>query len=375
MPEWKLDPVSVRKTASTVHGCREDGSLENDTVISFIVGLTDSNGKPDVSKLARINVYTHTGTIGTCRVLQGQVRESFKRNVSSLSALRRILSHPPSLTTVGETALEDGAQESLPNKLELAEVGMCIMLSEKEKLQLHLASAVEAAREKEQDVSGMDFEFGLPKKVMKQVEQCLTDILNMGKFVTCVATNGKGAVFLYGHGGVAYTPNIPKQLHQKLKQLKHGRASSSTNAADTRPSYVAIGTRERYYVAFHDGTADWKAPKALDKCLKRESMPRSVAFGDKFDSYFLVREDGTWECNDVPDDLLEKLEDKKEKPDLVCVTLGPSGEWFLRCKNGRMWWGGISEDLDDMIQQLLESDRYLNFLDFGESETYFLSYD
>ena len=84
-----------------------------------------------------------------------------------------------------------GGKESLPDKMELAEVGMCILLSDKEKLQHHLESSVDAERQKEQDVSGMDFEFGLPKKVMKQVDQCLTDILNMGKFVTCVATNGK----------------------------------------------------------------------------------------------------------------------------------------------------------------------------------------
>ena len=372
MPEWKLDPVEVRKTARTVHGCREDGSSKDDTAMSFLVGLDSNN----VKDLARVNVYTVTGTIGTCRVLQGQVREIFKRNVSSLNALKRTLAHPPTLTTVVETPDGTaGANESLPVKSELAEVGMCILLSEREKLQHHLEAAIEAAREKEQDVSGMDFEFGLPKKVMKQVEQCLQDILDMGKFVTCVATNGRGAVFLYGHGGVAYTPNIPKQLHHKLKQLKHGRAMSSTNGTNTRPSYVAIGTRERYYVAFHDGTADWKAPKALDKCLKRRSTPRSVAFGDKYDSYFVVFEDGSWECNDVPEELTDKLADRLDRPDLVCVTLGPSGEWFLRARNGRMWWGGISEDLDEMIQQLLESDRYLNFLDFGDDGTYFLSYD
>ena len=372
MPEWKLDPVAVRNTAKTVMGCREDGSLEDDSVMSFLVGL-DSN---DASRLARINVYAKTATIGTCRVFQGQVREIFKRNVSSMNALRRILSNPPTLTTVGDSLDGTaGAKESLPNKMELAEVGMCMLLSDKEKLQQHLEGAMEAARENDLDVS-VDFEFGLPKRVMKQVEQCLQDIMDQGKFVTCVATNGKGAVFLYGHGGVAYTPNIPKQLHQKLKQLKHGRAmSGSISSVDTRPSYVAIGTRERYYVAFHDGTADWKAPKALDKCLKRRSTPRSVAFGDKYDSYFVVFEDGSWECNDVPKDLLDKLEARKDKPDLVCVTLGPNGEWFLRARNGRMWWGNISEELDEMIQNLLESDRYLNFIDFGDDSTYFLSYD
>ncbi len=31
MPEWKLDPAAVRKTARAVPGCVEDSSLEGDT--------------------------------------------------------------------------------------------------------------------------------------------------------------------------------------------------------------------------------------------------------------------------------------------------------------------------------------------------------
>ena len=375
MPDCKLEPSAVRKVAKTVPGCIESGSLEDGTVLSFLVGLDQQpdtsslsylvglGQQPNTSALARINVYTTTGTIGTCRVLQGQVREIFKRNVSSLNVLKKTLTHPPHLTSFPIY----GSKDALADKIELAEVAMCILMADRDKLKLHLEAATEAAREKEQDVSGMDFEFGLSKKVMKQVVQCLQGILVMGKFVTCVTTNGRGAVFLYGNGGVAYTSKIPTALKNKLIQLNRSN--------ETRPSYVAIGTRERFYVAFHDGTADWKVSKNLDKILKRRSTPRSVAFGDKYDSFFVVFDDGSWECHDIPDELADKLADRADRPDLVCVTLGPNGEWFLRAKNGRMWWGGISEELDEMVQNLLESGRYLNFLDFGEDGTYFLSYD
>jgi len=74
-------------------------------------------------------------------------------------------------------------------------------------------------------------------------------------------------------------------------------------------------------------------------------------------------------------ELVEKLKERGNLPDLVCVTLGPKGEWFLRAGNGRMWWGGISSELDELIQNLLKEDRYLNFLDFGEDGTFFLTYD
>ena len=114
----------------------------------------------------------------------------------------------------------------------------------------------------------------------------------------------------------------------------------------------------------------------MDKCLKNSrSIPRSVAFGEKYDSYFVVFEDGSWDCNDIPEELNDKLVDRVDHPDLVCVTMGPSGAFFLRAASGKMWWGGISEELDIMIQSLLETDRYLNFIDFGEDSSYFLSYD
>jgi hypothetical protein len=57
------------------------------------------------------------------------------------------------------------------------------------------------------------------------------------------------------------------------------------------------------------------------------------------------------------------------------MYLGPSGEWFLRARNGRLWWGGTSEEMDNSIQELLDAGHYLNFLDFGEEGSYFISYD
>jgi hypothetical protein len=113
MPDCKFEPSAVRKVAKTVPGCIELGSLEDGTVLSFLVGLDQQpdtpslslsylvglGQQPNTSTLARINIYTATGTIGTCRVLQGQVREIFKRNVSSLNVLKRTLTHPPNLAS------------------------------------------------------------------------------------------------------------------------------------------------------------------------------------------------------------------------------------------------------------------------------------
>jgi hypothetical protein len=244
---------------------------------------------------------------------------------------------------------------------------------------------------------GMEFQFSLSAASMKHVDQCMSDITRMNKLIRGVATNGRGTVFLYGNGGVAYTPSIPRPLHHKLSQLRSNTKMSS------RPSYVALGSKDRFYCAFHDGTYSVKGPKSLEKELKRcfappqmpgggggstgsplnpPSLPAppppppvSVAFGGTWEAWFVVFADGSWKFQGkIPSDLSDKLASRKDRGDLVRVTLGPAGEWFVKARNGRMWWGGLTDAADSAIQQLLVNHE-LCFLDFGEDGSYFVSYD
>lgn len=390
---WNLDPVAIRRRAKSIPGVQALPN-EKEHLVSFLVGL---NPQEAVDGLARVNVFADTGTVATCRIFQGLPRETFRRNVSSLDVVERLLRHPPSPTEIDETlvGMQDVSQTntmapkstSLKDDIELAEVGLCILQGEKEKLENHLLACEEREEAKvnrsqqednatnnSDDASeeeGMEFQFSLPVSAMKHVEQCLQDISRMNKLVRGVATNGKGTIFLYGNGGVAYTPNIPKHLYQKLKLLRNSPISA-------RPSYVSLGTRDRYFVAFKDDTFDWKGPKQLDKVLKGlPQAPRSVAFGNSYDTFFVVFADGTWKFHgrSIPIALADKLQDRKDKADLVCVNLGPHGEWFVRAENGRMWWGGISEDLDAVTQEILQAGNFLHFIDFGEDGSYFLSHD
>jgi hypothetical protein len=212
---------------------------------------------------------------------------------------------------------------------------------------------------------------------MKHVDQCLNDINQMGKLVRGVATNGIGTVFLYGNGGVAYTPNIPRALYHRLSQLRTSKLHSS------RPSYVSLGTKDRFYVSFHDGTYSCKGPKGLERVLSKSQInlpPLSVAFGSHFDGFFVVFSDGSHhqQGRGIPADLeqhLEKHASTSERSDLACVNLGPSGEWFVRFQDGHFGFGGVSREMDEAIQELLQDGHCLNFLDFGENGSYFVSYD
>ena len=123
---------------------------------------------------------------------------------------------------------------------------------------------------------------------------------------------------------------------------------------------------------------DWKGLNGFGQVLKRlRHPPRCVVFGPNYDTFFIVYHDGSWEhqCKSIPQDLIKKLIARSKQPDLVCVTLGPRGEWFLRTQSVRLWWGGIKLTLDKLIEKLIQKRRYLNFIDFGEEGSYFLSYD
>ena len=364
-----LDPHDVRRLVGQVYPDSREIATCGASVLSFMTGMHSKE------TLVRLNIYLETGTLGCCRVICDQVRECFKPNVGEKEALMKALQNPPKFAMLNDESLSG---VDLTAKIELAEVGVCILMGERERLQKHLSSIQNAIKEVDSSdgsevedgssVAGMEFEFSLQEEVSLQTDQCLQDISNMGKQVTCVSTNGRGCIFLYGHGGVAYTSHIPKLLYQKLKSLKN----SSTSA---RPSYVAIGTRDRFYASFLDNSFEWKGPKSLGLLLKKvREPPRSVAFGGIYDSYFVVHHDGSWECSNrgIPEGLDQNL---NKVDDLMCVTLGPKGEWFLRTENGRLFWGGISKELDELVQNLLEQDRYLNFMDFGEDGSYFVSYD
>jgi len=413
-PQLKLNPDAVRRRASSITGCREllptssviDGSnnasaaaTTTSSICTFLVGCDNNQ---DNNNLARVTVYCDTGTIATARLAKSscQVRHVFQRNVTSLDAVERCLRQPAELTAIDWKLVDDDHRPAMTDcrkNLELSTIGMAILRGEREKLVQHLecltseddaletpnnanttpapsslSETNDSSRRINHTNSGMEFQFSLPAGPMKHVDQCLSDISKMNKLVRGVSTNGVGTVFLYGNGGVAYTPNIPRALYHRLSQLRHSKVHAN------RPAYVSLGTRERYFVAFHDGSFSYKGPKGLDRELRKLSTtPSSVAFGSSYDTFWIVYNDGTWKYSgkSVPIGLEEQLAREGTGAKLSCVNLGPEGEWFLRSREGHVAWGGVSDDLDAAIHELLDHDHVLNFLDFGDGGSYFVSYD
>ena len=417
----KLDPTAVVRRASSIPGCKSIPVPNSPFICSFLVGLEQPHNQRDPEKLARISIFTDTGTVSIGRILNGNMRQVFRRTVTSLDIIEDILRDPPQLTKIDDSLISSYTAPRTPlGQLELVEVGSAILNGEREKLNAHVAALEQMQREMKSQqqpapkaavaaaatspvgqstptihdqraeppghstsaelpspgehsassvgLSGMEFQFSLPPDAMKDVDRCLTDIHSMGKLVRKVATNGRGTVFLYGNGGVAYTPQIPKALYHRLSQLRH-------SSYEHRPAYVSLGNRDRYYCCFHDGSYAFKGPKGLDRELKKaKKQPVSVAFGATYDTFAVVFVDGSWKCGGraVPGEFEERLGKRR---DVHTVNLGPEGEWFLKLKTRKMWWGGIHAELEAAIEDLLQSGHQLHFLDFGEEGSYFVSYD
>jgi len=437
----RLDAGAVLRRASSIPGCKSVPIPNSPLICSFLVGLDQASRESrDPENLARISVFTDTGTISIGRVLQGNIRQVFRRNVTSLDTVEEILRDPPQLARIDDKMVSSKHPPRSPMaQLELVDVGYTILTGEREKLSQHVSaleqlqrdrkanqeakaaataaalsspavatthktptkdpasigarntpasSGRQGASEQQQEpqqnpmaspshteasnnstgLSGMEFQFSLPPDAMKDVDRCLTDIHSMGKLVRKVATNGRGTVFLYGNGGVAYTPQIPKALYHRLSQLRH-------SSYEHRPAYVSLGSRDRYYCSFHDGSYAFKGPKGLDRELKKaKKQPVSVAFGSTYDTFSVVFADGSWKCGGraVPAEFESKLGKRR---DVHTANLGPEGEWFLKLNNKKMWWGGIHSELEQAIEDLMDSGHQLHFLDFGDDGSDFVSYD
>ena len=185
--------------------------------------------------------------------------------------------------------------------------------------------------------------------------------------VISVATNGEGTIFLYENCNWAWTSDCPTQLTNKLK----GRSRNLP-----KPVYVALGSKDRYYILFEDGKSQWVGPENLgDAIHKRRSRARSVAFGSEWNSYFVVFEDGHWQYGgDLPYGLTSFIQKHKKRINIKRVSLGSDDQWWIEydgCDNSNQRWGGIDNKTRSRIG--CKKNR-MKFLDFGDDDTYILRY-
>jgi len=182
--------------------------------------------------------------------------------------------------------------------------------------------------------------------------------------VVSMACGGEATILLYENGTWAFTTGLPKNLHNKL----NGRQKTLPS-----PVYVSMGSLDRFYIKFADGKSVFVGcDEMLEELQSTSRMVKTIAFGGDWDSYFIVYTDGWWKCvGFIPSALRDLIDRRKSKADLSCVSIGPAGEYFMSARNGRIWWGGMS---DDNLAIASEQRNSIKFMDFGDNGAFFARY-
>jgi hypothetical protein len=191
--------------------------------------------------------------------------------------------------------------------------------------------------------------------------------------IVAIPINDEGCIVIRQNGAFEVVGKIPDKLFKKLFREK------------SFPVQISLGTLLRYFVLFDDGSFHFCGHPSLSKILikagktvngrKSQVSIASVAFGKEIDDFFVVRSDGTWESHGVmPPGLNKLMRDRRNKADLLWVSLGVSGEWCVKAKNGKVWWGNVSDEADETLADITaeDSECEVKYIDFGTSETYFI---
>jgi hypothetical protein len=225
---------------------------------------------------------------------------------------------------------------------------------------------------REQQTYGTNYDLSLPRNSIWL--EHIKDTFDCDVLSVALCTNGIMMLHDTGSSGydvVSHAGHIPEQLLHTLR----GRQKTLPS-----PIYISMGSSERYFVRFADRSYKWyRVEDSFYEVAKGNTKHEvhggiaSVAFGDD-DSWFVVFNDGFWECAGyIPQGLLEIIDNQGGKQaDLACVTLGPTGQWYVRTKQDRAWWGGISDGNSNTIHP--HKDRITHIV-FGDNDNLFLRYE
>ena len=357
--------ADIRRFAA-VAGLAEITHNETSRVVSFATAAV------------RFNCYYTTGTVGTCMDHPTKGKTQLFRRNQGHSDLQRIFSDPRVHTGGGYYRTSSGGAQKR-QRLAAGGGGGTLQPSsgepadEETELRAHAAElACEETRIKSEraEVAAMlaVFEAERARKAAQaeqRKKQAAAEkrIAARGEHVTfwahhgkdldkmfdrtcsCIAMSEYATIFLYDSTTAkdwAYTEGLPKWLHNKL----NGRASSHP-----APTYCAMGTRDRYYIEFDNGSSEWVCASAgfVTAVNRRGKYVNRVAFGDGElgESWFVLFDDGSYEWNNMPC-ALEAMLASKKGVDIKELSLGPDDEYFLLRGTGTCQFSGSAAFLKAM---------------------------
>ena len=177
--------------------------------------------------------------------------------------------------------------------------------------------------------------------------------------IRMIAMNDNGIFLLWKKSGYNYC-NVPTNLHQLMSERE-----------DT-PCKVFLGTKDRYYVSFADGSAQFVCSQSLVDALKRKPVRtvKLLAFRpDDFNASFVLFEDGSYEYWGMPSQFKSFPQSAFRR--LHHLTLGEGNCYFASFTDWSSRWclGGTVKN--DVVPTLKSADRALLWLN-GSSNEYIL---
>ena len=248
---------------------------------------------------------------------------------------------------------------------ELLDIGELVLAAESNAFKKQCLALKKERKRKEN--SRYSYSYNFPQQsVTTQVDNIIKSSVREKNHIKSIATNGTSVVTLH-EKGKSWNGNdkIPPALMTKLLQAKR------------KSTYVSLGKHNRYFILFKDGkTQHWDGPKAMDLLFLVRPV-RCVAFGGEKEDIVVVYDDGSWKhLGTLPPDLEEFLMEGGRKKNISSITLGSNGEFFVKNKEGSMWWGGLPKKTNETIDKLIhDAGKTLYLVDFGSSQgSYFIMY-
>lgn len=150
----------------------------------------------------------------------------------------------------------------------------------------------------------------------------------------------------------AWWCNIPKALKSTLRKRDYELPA---------PVMVALGSGDRYFIKFENGSFEWVASKSFSKFIKKFPNVSRVAFGADWDSYHILFVDGTQAWNNLPPQLEKILEKRRDDQADVCeVALAPDNPAFFHVTFADGSWRSHG------VPQVMEKQLY-----YGHCKVYF----
>jgi len=166
----------------------------------------------------------------------------------------------------------------------------------------------------------------------------------VGEGYRALALTRRGFVFVRENGQIiTHGRDIPKRLLDVIRKVE---------LTNDRIDVLAIGTGDRFYVRCQSGVQyAFGSDDFIEILTNEEAVSRvhHVAFGPEFDSWVVIREDGSVAFEGVHDRLGSVLSDKRIMPILSSVALSPdrSSVFCVFFSNGRTVLNSVPREVKE----------------------------